>query len=438
MDCYAPRLPLPHTRPRRALSREVPRRLARLRDRSELRFDGPAAALAEPARFARVRDKLYRNRWVVYANPPFGGPEQVFRSPRALYPSRRSLQSAPRRPRRAWRHVPHPRYADRDACPRLPWSLLAARPAEGLRQNPTPRTHGREPRQHPARPRATPARGRTSTRERRARASPARHSRAPPRAHRRRSPTVPAVWRNRSRSPSAAPARHHGHPAGHLMSTHRSPRPSLRPRVVHDALHGILLRPTDPIARSSTAAHARSRSAVPWACLASAAAHRRRGHRGPASYASAAAATFPVASRHWPLCKRCVGASYRSFAARKRASASRTAALLLELKPFVEHCACASFVGGHECHRRRGPRPAGSPYTCAARAVLATNAIRRRTVLRRTNETSHGSRFEAHRDALDVTVDEAGRVVVRVNVRVEPAARSIGREHEHIGPRRAK
>ncbi len=35
--------------------------------------------LALPARFARVRDKLYRTRWVVYAKRPFGGPEQVFR-----------------------------------------------------------------------------------------------------------------------------------------------------------------------------------------------------------------------------------------------------------------------------------------------------------------------------------------------------------------------
>lgn len=53
--------------------------LARLRDRGALAFDGPAAALAVPARFARVRHKLYRHRWVVYAKPPFGGPDQVFR-----------------------------------------------------------------------------------------------------------------------------------------------------------------------------------------------------------------------------------------------------------------------------------------------------------------------------------------------------------------------
>jgi len=44
-----------------------------------LLFQGPAAKLADPRRFACLRDKLYRMRWVVYAKPPFGGPEQVFR-----------------------------------------------------------------------------------------------------------------------------------------------------------------------------------------------------------------------------------------------------------------------------------------------------------------------------------------------------------------------
>jgi hypothetical protein len=54
-------------------------RLTRLYDRGALRLDGPAAALAERRRFARVKDKLHRTRWVVYAKRPFGGPEQVFR-----------------------------------------------------------------------------------------------------------------------------------------------------------------------------------------------------------------------------------------------------------------------------------------------------------------------------------------------------------------------
>jgi hypothetical protein len=53
--------------------------LVRLYDRGALRLDGPAAALSERRRFAHVKDKLHRTRWVVYAKRPFGGPEQVFR-----------------------------------------------------------------------------------------------------------------------------------------------------------------------------------------------------------------------------------------------------------------------------------------------------------------------------------------------------------------------
>jgi hypothetical protein len=54
-------------------------RLDRAYDRGELRLEGPAAQLADRSRFDRLRDKLYKKRWVVYAKPPFGGPEQVFR-----------------------------------------------------------------------------------------------------------------------------------------------------------------------------------------------------------------------------------------------------------------------------------------------------------------------------------------------------------------------
>lgn len=56
--------------------------LAHLRaayDASELRLDGPAAQFTDRRRFQRLCDKLEAMRWVVYAKPPFGGPEQVFR-----------------------------------------------------------------------------------------------------------------------------------------------------------------------------------------------------------------------------------------------------------------------------------------------------------------------------------------------------------------------
>jgi hypothetical protein len=45
----------------------------------ELELAGSTAELAEPARWAALKDTLYRKRWVVYAKAPFGGPEHVFR-----------------------------------------------------------------------------------------------------------------------------------------------------------------------------------------------------------------------------------------------------------------------------------------------------------------------------------------------------------------------
>jgi hypothetical protein len=54
-------------------------RLVRAYDAGELRLGGNAAPLADRRRFARLKDRLHRMRWIVYAKPPFGGPEQVFR-----------------------------------------------------------------------------------------------------------------------------------------------------------------------------------------------------------------------------------------------------------------------------------------------------------------------------------------------------------------------
>jgi len=45
----------------------------------ELTFAGNTADLADPKIFAALRDQLYRRDWVVYAKPPFGGAEHVYR-----------------------------------------------------------------------------------------------------------------------------------------------------------------------------------------------------------------------------------------------------------------------------------------------------------------------------------------------------------------------
>jgi hypothetical protein len=46
-------------------------------DAGRLGFFGDLAHLAEPDAFARLLAKVRRLEWVVYAKPPFGGPEQV-------------------------------------------------------------------------------------------------------------------------------------------------------------------------------------------------------------------------------------------------------------------------------------------------------------------------------------------------------------------------
>jgi Putative transposase/Transposase zinc-binding domain len=67
--------------PVRVLSRLFRRRfLEELRaafDAHSLKFFGDIAGLTEPAAFARLLAKARRLDWVVYAKPPFGGPEQV-------------------------------------------------------------------------------------------------------------------------------------------------------------------------------------------------------------------------------------------------------------------------------------------------------------------------------------------------------------------------
>jgi predicted Zn-ribbon and HTH transcriptional regulator len=43
-----------------------------------LTLNGRCAHLGDPSEFAKLKDRLYRQKWVVYAKQPFGGPAQVF------------------------------------------------------------------------------------------------------------------------------------------------------------------------------------------------------------------------------------------------------------------------------------------------------------------------------------------------------------------------
>jgi hypothetical protein len=53
--------------------------LRRAYRRKKLRFHGPIAALEQPKRFASFLRTVFRQDWVVYAKPAFGGPTQVLR-----------------------------------------------------------------------------------------------------------------------------------------------------------------------------------------------------------------------------------------------------------------------------------------------------------------------------------------------------------------------
>jgi Putative transposase/Transposase zinc-binding domain len=53
--------------------------LQQLYQRGELQLHGSVAALAQPGCFQSLVRSLYRRDWIVYAKPPFGGAQQVFR-----------------------------------------------------------------------------------------------------------------------------------------------------------------------------------------------------------------------------------------------------------------------------------------------------------------------------------------------------------------------
>ena len=48
-------------------------------DRHELQLSGSVATLAAPRAFGQLMRRLYRQNWVVYAKPPLGGADQVYR-----------------------------------------------------------------------------------------------------------------------------------------------------------------------------------------------------------------------------------------------------------------------------------------------------------------------------------------------------------------------
>ena len=133
-----------------AVSRQVPGGAAGgARPQASSACHGRLAALAEPAAFAAWLTPLYAQEWVVYAKPPFGGPEQVLKY-LARYTHRVAISNSrlvklDGRPG----DVPlqglrrRPAAEDADAVGGgVPAAFRAARVAEGLREDPALRPAG--------------------------------------------------------------------------------------------------------------------------------------------------------------------------------------------------------------------------------------------------------------------------------------------------------
>ena len=122
--------------------------LQRARRRGTLRYFGQSAALVEAGPWENLITQLWKQDWVVYCKPPFGGPAQVLKylsryTHRVAISNQRLLSVANGVVRFAYRDLRRSRPAQGDgaARPRVPAPLLAARRAQGLHAHPPLRNH---------------------------------------------------------------------------------------------------------------------------------------------------------------------------------------------------------------------------------------------------------------------------------------------------------
>jgi hypothetical protein len=64
--------------------------------RGQLGFHGKLKELGRPKAFSSLLRQTFSKKWVVYAKPPFGGPEHALRYLGCYTPPRRHLQPPPR------------------------------------------------------------------------------------------------------------------------------------------------------------------------------------------------------------------------------------------------------------------------------------------------------------------------------------------------------
>jgi hypothetical protein len=81
-------------------------RLVELHDAGRLALFGKMAGLGDRRAFRRHLAPARKKRWVVYAKPPFAGPQAVLAYLSRYYPSGGDLKQSPHRVRRDRRHLP--------------------------------------------------------------------------------------------------------------------------------------------------------------------------------------------------------------------------------------------------------------------------------------------------------------------------------------------
>ena len=207
-------------------------------DAGRLRFFGDMARLAEARAFAAQTKRLRKISWVVYAKPPFGSPDQVL-----AYLGRYTHRVAIANSRLvAHRRDPgpvplarlstgEPKQADDARRTRVHPPLPAPRPARRIPPHPSLRLPGQRAPPEQARP--DPAAARPT----RTAANPPqrRLSRARARTDRRRSQSLPLLWRRHARHRYLAVHQSAANPAS-LVSRPMTIRHRARPNSVYAAV----------------------------------------------------------------------------------------------------------------------------------------------------------------------------------------------------------
>jgi hypothetical protein len=79
LDWVPPAVPFPGESAESALPHQVRQLAEAVFHQAKLRFHGKLQPLAKNSNFFSWLNEIMRSEWVVYAKPPFGGPQQVLK-----------------------------------------------------------------------------------------------------------------------------------------------------------------------------------------------------------------------------------------------------------------------------------------------------------------------------------------------------------------------